>query len=259
MGRAQMKTTPSKKNKSKQKDKGLFITLVIALCLCLALGGSVYTYQRHLHNVRLIQKELAAAEIKAREERIKRRSEIQALFDAYLNAFKSELFEKTKTYKKNRKLLKNLTRPVNYTDTASAKENYTLFKESLAPTLRKQSERVINIFEQYSSKVRKELAGDESDLQKTFLSQWEDMAREQLAHYIDFFAREEALIQAYDKLITFYYSHSKRYVVNDLGTGLEFSNPDDEEKAQFLLKRVKELQVPKKKAEKKAVTNSNTD
>jgi hypothetical protein len=238
-----MKTSSSVKSQSKQRGKNVLFKGVLALCLCLAFGGGVYAYKSHMHAKALsVQKELAAAEAKAQEEREKRRAEIQILFDAYLNAFKGELFIKANTYKKTRKLLKNLIRPVNYIDTASAKENYFLFKESLAPSLRKQSVDIIDIFERYSNKNQKELADEENDLHRIFQDQWEDMLRDQLTNYINFFAREEELIQAYDALITFYYTHSKRFVVDDLGDDLEFSNPKDKEKAQLLIKRINDLQ-----------------
>jgi len=238
-----MKAKSSKKKNLKKKSRSRLLVIGLALCLCLVLGsGGIYIYQRHVQKTQLIEQMRAAARVEAREEREKRKAEIQALFDAYLNEFKSELIEKAQTYKKTRRLLKNLIRPINYTDTASAKENYFLFKESLAPTLRKQSVEIIGVFENYSNKIKNDLSGDENELQKTFLAQWEDMSRKQLTSYIDFFASEEEFIQAYDALITFYYSHSKRYALNDLGNGLDFSNPDDEMKAKSLLKRVKDLQ-----------------
>lgn len=243
-----MKAISSNKNTSKQNGKSSpFIVMLVALCLCLALSSGVYFYQRHMYKVHLIQKEREAAKIKAQEEKEKHRAKIQILFDTYLNAFKDELFKKANTYKKTRKLLKNLIRPINFTDTASAKENYFLFKESLAPSLRKQSVEIIGIFEQYSNKVEKELSDEENDLHETFKAQWKDMSRDQLTNYIDFFAQEEELIQAYDALITFYYTHSKRYALDDLGDRFKFSNPADEEKAEFLLKRIKDLQSPPKK------------
>ncbi len=248
------------KTASRNKNKHTLFLIGIALCLCLVLGG-IYAYKRHTHNLLLIQQKHEAAEQKAKEEREKHKAEIQALFDAYLNAFANDLLEKTKTYKKTRKLINSLIRPANYSDTESAKENYVLFKESLAPALRKQSSEIMSIFEQYSNKIKNELAGNDNELQKIFLSQWEDMARAQIAHYVDFFAREEELLQACEELITFYYSHSKRYEINRMGTAFEFSNPEDEEKAELLLKHVKELQKSPKtiKAEEKETENNGSE
>ncbi len=228
---------------SKQSNKNNLFVVLSLLFMCLVLGISAYAYQRHMHTVFLIQQEREAAALKAKEEKAKkRRDEIQALFDAYLNAFKNELFKKAKTYKKTRKLLKNLIRPINYTDIESAKENYLFFKEDLAPSLRSQTNEIIGVFEQYSDKIEGELGGNESNLQQTFLSQWKNMVNGQLANYVDFFANEEKLIQAYDELITFYYTHSKRYVIDDSGDSFEFHNPNDAQKAQFLLEQIEDLQ-----------------
>jgi len=247
-----MKPASSKKGplkqKSKQRKKGSFLVAGLVLCLCIALGGGAYVYKLHVQEIAFAKKEREAAQIKAQKEREKRKAEIQTLFDAYLNAFENELVDKASVYKKTRKLLKNIIRPINFTNATFAKENYVLFKEILAPSLRNQSAKMIGIFESYSNHVEKELASDENELQKIFLAQWKEMTKEQLGQYIDFFAREEKMIQAYDELITFYYTHSKRYSIDEEGNKFLFSNHEDEIKAQALRERVQELQKPLKKS-----------
>jgi len=56
------------------------------------------------------------------------------------------------------------------------------------------------------------------------------MTKEHLKTYVDFFTREEEMLQAYDALITFYYTHSKRYKVDIENNVFLFKN--DNEKAQ---------------------------
>ena len=239
-----MKKPSPKRNPSQKGISSFFLISVLVLCLFAALGVGFYLYQVNVRQASIIaQKEQQAAELKAQEEREKRKAEIQTLFDTYLNAFKGELVHKASIYKKTRKLLKDLIRPVNFRNTQFAKENYDLFKESLAPSLREQSEDMIGIFARYSDQIEKELSGEGDELEEFFLSQWKEMTKEQLETYVDFFAREEEMIQAYDELVTFYYSHSKRYVVDEEKNTFVFSDPSDDKKAKALLKRVKELRA----------------
>ena len=117
-----------------------------------------------------------------------------------------------------------------------------MFKENLAPTLRAQGEDIINLFERYSEKLRYELKGGNSELQKTFLKQWNDMAQKQLDRYIAFLMREEELIQAYDDLITFYYTHTRRYYIDLEKNKFVFYDPKDTKKAFLLLEHIEALQ-----------------
>ncbi|MCK5384194.1 MAG: hypothetical protein KAJ29_01365 [Alphaproteobacteria bacterium] len=241
-----------KRNPSKQSGSGFFLIAGLVLCLFLALGIGLYLHQINVQQATVIaqqEQESAKLETQKEKEREKRKIEIQALFDTYLNAFKSELVHKASIYKKTRKLLKNLIRPNNFRTPEFAKENYALFKESLAPSLREKSTEMIAIFERYSSQIEKELDDDEDDLQTLFLDQWRDMAKEQLDTYVDFFAREEEMILAYDELVTFYYTRSKRYIVDEEKNKFIFSTPEDKVKAQSLLERALELQKPEQETE----------
>ncbi len=230
-------------NKRAPQNKIASSIFVAGFILCLVLGGGVIAYQYHTHKVARIQKEQDLLQLKVEKEREERKAKIQGLFDAYLNSLQSEIIAKANTYKETRKLLRQFNRPGNYIDNGAAKENLTLFRESLAPSLRNQAKDIIAVFEKYSQKIEKDLAGEENDLQKMFLDQWKAMIQEQLVNYVDFFTREEKMIQAYDELIVFYYSRSKIYKIDEDNNKFIFRSDDDKIKETMLLERIKELQA----------------
>ncbi|MFP4386125.1 MAG: hypothetical protein ACLFP8_02310 [Alphaproteobacteria bacterium] len=244
-----MNLTPQRQA-PKHKTLKLFILISLALTTALAVGGALY--YMHIQQVKTQQTALIAAEKKReaakielearlREQRKKRRAEIQSLFDTYINAFKSELVHKADAYKKSRRLLSDLSRPINYKNAAFAKETYDLFNESLAPSLREQASGIINLFDRYSKQIEDDLRHDDNQLKQLFLKEWNNVTQEQLDHYVDFFAAESKLIDAYDALITFYYTHSRRYTVNEESNQFVFFNPQDAEKARILLERIEAL------------------
>ena len=227
---------------SKQSKHNLIIAVIIFLLF--TTGGATY-YVYHQQQTALkakAEQERIAAENK--EKKDKTRLEIQKLFDLYLNNFKNELHEKAKSYKKARNILKEIKNPYNFETPEYAKENYTLFKKTIAPSLRQKASDIINTFDIYRKKVEANLKDKDNELQQDFLKKWKDMNQQQLTKYVDFFSKEEDLVQAYDDLITFYYVHSRLYEVDIEKNQFNFSRKEDEKKASELLERVKTLQKP---------------
>ena len=197
-------------------------------------------YAHHLHKQK--QAALHAEQIKlAQEEREAKRAALQILFDDYLNAFKNELKEEAKLYKQNQKVLKEIASPLNFETPEYTKENYTLFKEELAPSLRAQSNKIIGVFEKYTTKIKENLQDSDNETQTIFLEKWQEMSQAQLTHYVDFFTKEEQLIQAYEELITFYYVHSNLFSIDTKNNIFQFVREKDEEKEAELRQKISDL------------------
>lgn len=217
--------------------------LLPKLLLCFVITGgcaAIYLGYINIRKAAIVeqkeQEQKKAIEI-AKKTKNKRKKEIQTLFDTYLNEFQNDLLEKAQSYKKTRRLLRNIIRPINFETTDFAKENYDLFKESLVPSLRKKSADIIFVFEDYSEKIEKDLAGDKNEIKQLFLDKWKNMTKEQLDNYVDFFSREEEMIMAFDDLITFYYTHSKRYEIDTEKNRFLFSNKNENKKVKKLQER----------------------
>ncbi len=185
--------------------------------------------QQRIEQQRILQ------DMRAKEKKEQHRKELQALFDIYLNDFKIEIQKKTRKYKESRKALKEITKPENFETPDYAKESYDVFKSAIKPSLQKQTEETINIFEKYRTKIKNDIENKDSDVSREFVSQWRHSNDEQLSKIIDFFAKETVLIQSYDDLITFYYTRSKLYTVDTKLKIFIFDRDEDiEEHARLL-------------------------
>lgn len=231
----------SKSSENSKNSSVIAFIVVAAICLVAAL----FYYNHTKTQTKIAHKEQKIAEAKI--EKIKKtREEIQALYDAYLNEFTQELRKKAADYKETKRILKEIKNPYNFETPEYAKENYTLFRENIAPSLRQNAASIIAIFETYKKKIESDLKDENSELKQDFLQKWKDMTQQQLTDYVTFFTKEDDLILAYDDLITFYYTRSKRYTVDVEKNAFVFKSKQDEKNAARLLSIVEGMQtVPK--------------
>lgn len=230
----------SKPKPSENSQNSIVVTFIVVAALSSAAALFYYNHTK-------TQTKIAHKEQKIAEEKIeKTREEIQALYDAYLNEFTQELRKKAADYKETKRILKEIKNPYNFETPKYAKENYTLFREKIAPSLRQNAASIIATFETYTRKIEADLKGENSELKQDFLQQWKDMTQQQLTDYVTFFTKEDDLILAYDDLITFYYTRSKRYTVDVEKNAFIFKSKQDEKNAARLLSIVEGMQtVPK--------------
>lgn len=228
---------------TKANTKNVTALFIYGLLLLLVAGGAIAYYIDLEHKKEVQhQKELELAKIqKQKEAEEKKRAELQTLFDKYLNDFKDELRQKASQYKKTRLVLKDMISPYNFENEKFAKENYGVFKREIAPSLRIQASEIIESFVLYQDKIENDLKDETGDIQETFLQKWMDMQQEQLAQYVTFFSREEDLIQAYDDLITFYYTHSKMYQIDMDENKFIFKRPADGARQKELIQQIETL------------------
>ena len=230
-----------KENQNNQKN--MTAVFIYGLVLLLIAGGAL-AYYIDLENKKEIQRQHEAqlAEIqKQKEAALQKRKELQELYDTYLNEFTDALKAKAKEYKKTRLILKDIVSPYNFETAKFAKENYNLFKRDVAPSLRIKAADIIESFITYREKIEADLSDEDGDIQETFLNKWMEMQQKQLAQYVEFFSREEDLIQAYDDLITFYYTHSRLYTIDLDENIFVFKREEDQATQEKLLRRIETL------------------
>ena len=231
------------RNNSPKNQKNVTAIFIYGLILLLITGGAL-AYFIDLENKKEIQRQKEAELVKIQEQKeaaLQKRKELQDLYDTYLNEFTNGLREKAKAYKKTRLILKDIVRPYNFETAKFAKENYNLFKRDIAPSLRIQAAEIIESFVTYREKIEADLSDEDGDIQETFMDKWMEMQQEQLTKYVEFFAREEDLIQAYDDLITFYYTHSRLYEIDLEENKFVFKREEDQSKQEKLLRRIETL------------------
>lgn len=203
-----------------------------------AVGGGLYAYDQQQKLYQAQQEQIRIEH----EEKERQKAEMQALSDKYLTEFVADLKEQSTSYKKQKRVLKEIISPYNFETPQYSKENYNLFMNEIAPSLRSQSNAIINVFEQYTERLADDIKDNHDELQIQFMNDWNDMSADQLGQYIDFFSQEEKLLQAYEDLIRFYYIHSNLFTVDIEKNVFEFKRTKDKIKQAELLKRIKSLQ-----------------
>ncbi|PCI55217.1 MAG: hypothetical protein COB36_06220 [Alphaproteobacteria bacterium] len=211
---------------------------IILVFLFITVAGGLY----QLHLYKQHQDEIHAQQAKAEQAKKEQtRAELDKLFEQYLINFKGDLKTKAAAYKDIRTVLKEILSPYNFETREYTKENYLLFKDNVAPKLRNKAVDIINIFAEYKNNLQADLKSQDNKIQEMFLLKWQDMSNKQLDKYIDFFTKEEALIQAYEELITFYYVHSNLFSVDVEENVFLFDREKDKEEEVALRKKIKVL------------------
>lgn len=168
-------------------------------------------------------------------------------FESFLNNFIKDLHKETSEYKKDRRILKAVADPYNLNGTENAEKSYKTFRDDIAPMLRKKGQQIVNIFPKSDKVVDALLADKPEDVKKDLLSTWEDMKKDQMNSLVDYFEKEDQLIQAYEKLLKFYFVHSKLYSLNVETGNLVFRNKKYQKEADQILDEIQALRDEQKK------------
>lgn len=213
------------------QKKSIFTALFLILIIGLLGAGGYYIHKKN--EAQRLETQRIAQELE--EKRLADKAALDALFTKYTDNFKAEIRKNVLEYSQNKNLIKQIISPYNYENTQFAKENYTLFMNDIAPTMRKKSADIINLFQTYQDQIKKDLEKHTTENQKEFLVRWKAMSDEMLNLYIAYFTNEEDYIVAHENLIKFYYTHSKRYSV-DIENNVFLFDDDKDAKRHLNLK-----------------------
>lgn len=206
--------------------------IIISALLIIAITGGYYKIQ--IDKQAIIKEQNQKIEVEKIREQTEK-DEINRLFDQHINNFKTELKLHASEYKKSRLVLKEIFSPHNFETKEYTKEIYLLFKNDVAPNLRIKADEIINIFVKYKDFLQTDISNQDDNIQKLFLLKWQEASQVQLSKYIEFFTKEEELIQAYEELITFYYIHSNLFSV-DIKNNIFLFDRDEDKSTETKLK-----------------------
>ncbi len=232
----------SKRRKQQMLMRSVYFPIIIIVS-CLIVYFIYGNIKGHVNGRIIAEREQDNIEKMEAIVKKERQQQINQLFDLYLNDFKYELEEAVETYKNSRKILSEMLNPDNFETPEYTKESYSFFNSHLAPDLRNKSDLVINVFQKYKNRVTKDLYGEDDEIKSIFLLQWEKMSYEQLSNYVDFFEKEEELIQAYEELLQFYYVHSAFFSYDAQADALMFDREADQEKEKILQEKIKQINL----------------
>lgn len=174
-------------------------------------------------------------------------------FETFLNRFLKELAKETTQYKKDRRILKEAIDPYNLAGTDNAELSYRGFRDEIAPMLRKKGAYVLDIFGRSERVVEGLLADKSETVKEKLLAEWKALEKEHMHALLDYFEKEDQLIQAHEELLKFYFIHSKLYKVDMDAGKIVFSNEKYQAREQALLEKIETLRQaaspknPKKK------------
>ncbi len=220
-----------------KKKKSIYLALFLCLITIALSAGGYFFYQKN-EQQRLINEQIAKQK---EEKRIADKKALDALFTKYTDNFKQEIRKNVQEYAQSKKLIQQIISPYNYENTEFAKENYTLFMDTIAPNMRKKSGDIINLFQTYQEQIKKDLEKHNTEDQKEFLVRWKAMSDEMLNLYISYFTNEEDYIAAHETLIKFYYTYSKRYTVDIENNVFLFDSDKDAKKHMELKNAIKSI------------------
>lgn len=215
----------------------LRLLFLFAALISIASAAGAYIYVQDLREAEA-KRERLQAEAKAQAEYAAALKEVQALFDEYLNNFIKDLKSAMRDYRTDRKVLPRMIAAYNFETPDYAKENYTVFVEDISPSLREKAGNVLTIFEEYDKKVTADLSDRDDDIAQNFITQWQNMSEKQLGTYVDYFVREDALINAYGDLMRFYVRYANLYTIDPEDEIFVFKRLEDEKRHVMLLERL---------------------
>lgn len=209
--------------------------LIYALTVLLAVGcaGTSYFLQQNFSI-----KEAALAEQRQREELYKTQKKI---YDNLTANLLRQLAEKAREYKQQRKILREIIKPDNFTSQENADKIYIFFKEELTPELRNKAASVIEVFITNKEKIHKQIQDDKGEVKEEFQKSWKNIEDAQIKDYVDFFEKEEELLRAYEDLIAFYCTRVKMFSVHPQTGRTAFKRKEDAIQEKILINKINTL------------------
>lgn len=226
--------------KNNQHMTMILIGTIIAVAVILIgwVGSSVW-------NRAVAEKEeailIAKLDAKARAEQ----AILNKTFEDILNTLLISVKQDTDSYKKDRKVLRELIRPDNMMKPEFVAENYAIMQR-LVPSMRGKMDEIMLGFERADAQVKLTLSEIDEDTAIIYLAEWSKMKDVHLRSYIDFFGFEEQLITAYAKTLNFFQEHGAEFSYDPQSDSLVSDDPAlkaEEESLRALIKTISQEQA----------------
>ena len=217
--------------KTKRREV-IFVTV-----LCLFLLGSTIAYVK----VAKIKTPQGSNKVSVSQNNLLRRGALQSFEDS-LNDFLRQVGFKMQDYRQDRAILFDLAEPRNLKDPSFAEQNYKLALE-IFPSLRKQMDALLSVFESKEAEVQKLLSSQPQDVRSRVWRQWKSMKDKQLSAFITYFMYDDQILTAYQELLYFYYMKRQRFHYDRGSNRLVFDSPDDQDKVRAMLEDIRLLKA----------------
>jgi len=180
--------------------------IIYMLILVSFVFGVFYFYkgQYYLHDMFRGSKGFEKTHIIHSQSSAKRT--FQKNMEATLNDMLKGVFDEMNDYRKRRKILTEIIKPANLRNPQYITESYTLAGQTI-PDLQTRSNRIIKIFEQKDAEINRLIKERPVNAQQEILKAWDNIKRNQVNLYVQYFAIEQNLLAQHQALIALYHRH----------------------------------------------------
>lgn len=206
-------------------------TISITAILIVLAGAGIYILQ---------QKSPPAPEADTPAQTAQQDPSIEKQFEDLLNEFLSDVNTRAKAYREERKVMAEVVKPENLTTPDYVTQNYEMMQQTM-PSLRLKINEIMLVFEDADRRVKALLEGQLPEFQERILAEWKNLKDSQAGLYVDFFAIEEEILQAYEDLMAFYNDKKDAFTIDPATFEMSFTEPADAQAAADIRVRLQEL------------------
>ncbi|MCK5285562.1 MAG: hypothetical protein KAJ86_08270 [Alphaproteobacteria bacterium] len=170
------------------------------------------------------------------------KTDLDKRFEYVLNECLTKVADKMRAYKKQRKILAELVKPVNLQNSSYIEENYQI-SVALIPDIRMKIDDVIQTFENTDIEIRSLLSNQPVKVHDNILEEWNILKKKRISSYVNFFIIEEEILQIYSSLLKLYHNARETLTVDLEKNKIIFSNFINEQEEQNLLNKLSVLSI----------------
>ncbi len=161
-------------------------------------------------------------------------------FEFVLNTMLRDVSAKASDYRVKRKVLKELSLADNLKTKEAVEENFLLAQE-LVPQLYKEAADISQVFQDADAEITALAAEKPEEARAGILEKWDALKRENAGAYSDFFAVEDEVIKAHERLMRFYFVKRDFYSIDSETSAVTFESENDQRLERQLRLRINRL------------------
>lgn len=158
---------------------------------------------------------------------------LEQRFEYTLNVMLRDVAQKAAEYKKQRKVMTELVKPENLGNKEYVAENFELLQQT-SQELNQKAAEILEVFEKADTEIHTLAQGYPEEGRANVLEKWSALKTDRAGAYQSFFALEQDVIQAHERLMRFYFNKRDYYDVNAETGEITFQKESDQRLANTL-------------------------
>ncbi|MGB0720067.1 MAG: hypothetical protein ACPGRX_06315 [Bdellovibrionales bacterium] len=223
----------------KNLDKRRRNELLFVAILSTFIVGGLFTFTRWHHSENLFGQNRKLT-VEGNREFQRSSVSVNKKVETILNDFLRDVAAEMSDYRKQRKVLDDLIKPVNLRDASYVESNYALGQQTIA-ALKSQMNDVMAVFDDKDNALRDALRGQSASFRANILRKWAAMKSEQADVFVNYFTFENKILAAYQDLLGFLYEKRGAYAYIPDQADIIFQQANDQRRYQAMLQNLENL------------------